>query len=173
MITGTTGDSSICNTTQNYFTYFIMNTETNTVSDGEPSVYANLIAGNTNSEQYEANVLPFFAQVARRFPHLLKQVGQIEPSESFQQLEMFAAYYMLVEQQQPARPLSKSELCAIDQSLTGFEQLQEYDEDDITDLLALKGALDRALPPETGSQQFERSQIRLDKALIASKFRAI
>src|SRR5260221_9833927 len=101
-MTGTTSDSSFHNSAQEYFSYFVLNTETDTISDVEPSPYANLIASATSSDQYEAQILPFFALVIRRFPHLMQQVGQVELTESFEQLDVFALYYMLVEQQ-PAR----------------------------------------------------------------------
>lgn len=167
MITGTTSDSSFPNVAENYFTYFVVNTETNSIGDVEPSLYAKLVANTASSDQYEAQVLPFFALVVRRFPHLIQQVGQVELIKSFEQLDMFALYYMLVEQQ-PERALSDDEMQVIDFALTGFEQLRVYNDDDIIDLQALKNALDQARAFEMGNPQFEQNFNRLEKLLTAS-----
>jgi GTPase-associated protein 1, N-terminal domain type 2/GTPase-associated protein 1, middle domain len=170
MITGTTSDSSFRNSAEEYFAYFVLNAETGTVSDVEPSAYANLVASVTSSGQYESQILPFFALTIRRFPHLMQKGEQQELAEYFELLDMFALYFALLENQ-ATRLLSAEELHVVGIALSGFEQLQTYDEEDIIDLQALRSALEPARPLEVANPQFDQLYRRLEKLLkTASSF---
>jgi GTPase-associated protein 1, N-terminal domain type 2/GTPase-associated protein 1, middle domain len=168
MITGTTRDSYFRNTEVDYFTYFVFDAETERISEGESSPYADLVASAVSADQYETQTLPFFAFTMRRFSHLIKDVAREELADYFEQLDAFALYYALVEQ--PAvHLLSEAELRAVDLALTGFEQLRNFDEDDIIDLTALSHTLELSRELETGNKQFYQLQKRLESLLKASK----
>lgn len=170
MITGTTSDSSFRNSAEEYLSYFVMNAETEQVSNVEPSTYANLVASVTSADQYESQILPFFALAIRRFPHLMQKGEQQDLVEYFEQLDMFALYYTLLEKQ-VARLLSAEELHVIGVAISGFEQVQTYDEEDIIDLQALRSALELAQPLEVANPQFDQLYRRLEKLLkTASSF---
>ncbi len=168
MITGTTRDSYFRNTEADYFTYFVFDPESGRISEGEVSPYADLVASAVSADQYETQTLPFFAFTMRRFSHLIKDVAEEELADYFEQLDAFALYYALVEQ--PAvHLLSEAELHAVDLALTGFEQLHNFDEDDIADLAALSHALELSWKLETGSRQFSQLAKRLESLLKASE----
>lgn len=167
MITGTTGDSSFRNSAEEYFSYFVVNAETGKVSDVEPSPYANLVASVTSSEQYESQILPFFALTIRRFPHLMRKGEQQDLAEYFEQLDMFALYYTLIEKP-AARALTPEELHVVGIALTGFEQLQTCDEEDVIDLQALRNVLKLVQPLEGANPRFDQLYQRLEKLLKTS-----
>ncbi len=164
MITGTTSDSAFRNTAEDYFTYFVINAETQRISDIEPSAYAELAGSIENIEQYEAQMLPFFALIERRFGHVLQQREQVEQADFFEELDVFALYFWLV-QGQFTYPLSQREWQAIDQALKGFEQLSAYDEDSLADLEHLRRVLNKIQTSGEKNAQCVQSVQRLTKAL--------
>lgn len=64
-ITGTTVDSNFRCTSDSYFSYFIVNSQENSISDVAPSDYANYALERLTSEHYEEEVLGFFSWLER------------------------------------------------------------------------------------------------------------
>jgi hypothetical protein len=161
MITGTTSDSSFRNSTEEYITYFVLNTETDAISEVKASLYADLIADCTRPDLYEARILPLFALAMRRFPR---------PDSINEQLDLLARYATLIGEQSE-RVLTPDELSAIDLVLTGFEELPTYEEDDVADLKRLGPILENALlrlqssDEKTLRDEVSKSYMRIFKLL--------
>ncbi|MBA3532716.1 MAG: hypothetical protein H0T73_12395, partial [Ardenticatenales bacterium] len=67
-ITGTTADSKFRFSSDEYISYFILNTQDNRVSDIEASVYATFVCSYFYPDQYEEKLLEFFEFCNRRLP---------------------------------------------------------------------------------------------------------
>jgi hypothetical protein len=134
LITGTTSDSAFRATDDEYITFFILNTETDQVSDVDPSPYAEeaKIAGQS-MEEYEQRLLSLFSDYVRRFP----------PAEHIgEQLDQLVRYARILSQ--PEVVFKDAELSALNTVLTVFEQSTDTNQEDVEELKKLHEILENA-----------------------------
>jgi hypothetical protein len=156
LITGTTSDSLFRASAGDYRSYFVLNVETGETSEVEDSPYAQVAAQAAQPDLYETQLLPLFTDYAPRFP---------TPTCIDEQLDLIALYARL----QAARiepTLSSMEMEAIRIALSSFEQLREYSQKDIDELLRLQQVLSQAAAVQrnaTIARELERISVLLKR----------
>lgn len=75
-IVGTTSDSRFHFSPSEYITHFVLNAESNLLSDCEPSLAADFICDNFEPDLYEEKLLAFFSMCNDRLPRTAAGLGQ-------------------------------------------------------------------------------------------------
>jgi hypothetical protein len=138
LITGTTSDSSFRASSEEYMSFFVLNTEIDRVSEVRDSFYAEAARQAAQSiDAYESLMLPLFALTTtddyhqQRFP---------TPEYIDEQLDLIALYRNVISQDRPAT-LTEQDLQAVSVVLTSFEQFPKIAQEDIDELKILSSAL--------------------------------
>lgn len=146
-IIGTTGDSRFRFSADEYVSYFLLNAEANRISEVRESAYANFVAENFNSVQFDSNLLAFF-EVCNR--HL--------PSRSFKhlnsKLDAVTEFYLMFYEQRV--PLSSPDgRKTLDSYLSDMEQRSTLNQDDVEELSNVADGLLQSVADDISPQALQ------------------
>jgi len=133
LITGITSDSAFRLSSEEYFSFFIFNAETDETSNVDDSSYARLVYEMAEPDLYGSTLLPIFTKYVGRFPAPVAIDEQIDLMAEYANLQMGHG--------QTRSKLHADELQAIEVALASLEHLRVYEEDDIDELRRLRPLL--------------------------------
>lgn len=135
MITGTTSDSSFRGSSDEYISFFVLNTEVGKISEVAPSPYADVCKKSASSyDAYEAHLLALIDRYLPRFPRL----AQID-----EQLDLLALYASLLDPHH-APSITADEVRSASAVLTTFEEMRKVTDEDLDELRQLGELLQEA-----------------------------